>query len=391
MKTAASTGRLGAATRVEVSEILRDDAGRCAGVRCLRDGHVFSVKTKTVVLCGGGLQTPALLLRTPGGWPNLNVGRHLRLHPVCPVVATFDDERSRTAAAVCSAGALAAGGAPMTVVADALADGPRNDGYGCLVEVPHVRTRRPETCRLQKSAGPRRRRAVETKTRRRPRRDYSPRRKEFSPLNSVVASRKRLVAAAQVGLGLATAALPWAGGLDAKRANAEADRVVSFIALQRDIGEGSVSTASDGRPAVAYALDSRDAASLCRGVGAAGAALAAAGASTVKTLHLVDPPTWRRGGDVSEWKAAVAKRGYASDNRSTLLSAHQMGSCRIGKDASASAFDANGESWELPGLFVADASAFPTASGVNPMVSRPARKSSRTSYDHDSRVHAAQT
>ena len=183
-----------------------------------------------------------------------------------------------------------------------------------------------------------------------------------------------MVAAAQVGLGLATAALPWAGGLDAKRANAEADRVVSFIALQRDIGEGSVSTASDGRPAVAYALDSRDAASLCRGVGAAGAALAAAGASTVKTLHLVDPPTWRRGGDVSEWIAAVAKRGYASDNRSTLLSAHQMGSCRIGKDASASAFDATGESWELPGLFVADASAFPTASGVNPMVSRPARK-----------------
>ena len=200
-----------------------------------------------------------------------------------------------------------------------------------------------------------------------------------------------MVAAAQVGLGLATAALPWAGGLDAKRANAEADRVVSFIALQRDIGEGSVSTASDGRPAVAYALDSRDAASLCRGVGAAGAALAAAGASTVKTLHLVDPPTWRRGGDVSEWIAAVAKRGYASDNRSTLLSAHQMGSCRVGKDASSSAFDATGESWELPGLFVADASAFPTASGVNPMVSRPARKSSRTSYDHDSRVHAAQT
>eukprot|EP00455_Lapot_gusevi_P003422 TRINITY_DN11399_c0_g6_i3.p1 TRINITY_DN11399_c0_g6~~TRINITY_DN11399_c0_g6_i3.p1 ORF type:complete len:124 (-),score=45.10 TRINITY_DN11399_c0_g6_i3:140-481(-) len=52
----------------------------------------------------------------------------------------------------------------------------------------------------------------------------------------------------------------------------------------------------------------------------------------------------------------------------SLFSAHQMGSCRMGGDASYSVFDPHGESWEVKNLYVADASAFPTASGANPMM-----------------------
>ena len=45
-----------------------------------------------------------------------------------------------------------------------------------------------------------------------------------------------------------------------------------------------------------------------------------------------------------------------------------MGSCRMGADAKSSAVNHMGETWEVEGLYVADSSVFPTALGVNPMV-----------------------
>ena len=55
-------------------------------------------------------------------------------------------------------------------------------------------------------------------------------------------------------------------------------------------------------------------------------------------------------------------------NWSTLFSAHQMGTCRIGRDSRSAVCDARGEVFGVRGLFVADASAFPASSGVNPMI-----------------------
>jgi choline dehydrogenase-like flavoprotein len=46
-----------------------------------------------------------------------------------------------------------------------------------------------------------------------------------------------------------------------------------------------------------------------------------------------------------------------------------MGSCRIGTDPATSAVDPDHETHQVRNLFVADASVFPTASGVNPMLS----------------------
>ncbi|HEV2873286.1 MAG TPA: GMC oxidoreductase, partial [Actinomycetota bacterium] len=45
------------------------------------------------------------------------------------------------------------------------------------------------------------------------------------------------------------------------------------------------------------------------------------------------------------------------------------GSCRMGTDPASSAVGPDHQTHELPGLYVADASLFPTASGVNPMLS----------------------
>ncbi|WP_086738220.1 GMC oxidoreductase [Erythrobacter colymbi] len=45
---------------------------------------------------------------------------------------------------------------------------------------------------------------------------------------------------------------------------------------------------------------------------------------------------------------------------------HPMGTCRMGSSPDHSVVDKNGEVWDQPGLFVADASAFPSSLGINP-------------------------
>lgn len=50
-----------------------------------------------------------------------------------------------------------------------------------------------------------------------------------------------------------------------------------------------------------------------------------------------------------------------------LFSAHQMGSCRMGADPAESVANQWGELHDTPGVWIGDASAFPTASGTNPM------------------------
>jgi choline dehydrogenase-like flavoprotein len=51
-----------------------------------------------------------------------------------------------------------------------------------------------------------------------------------------------------------------------------------------------------------------------------------------------------------------------------MFSAHQMSTARMGARASSSVADPDGRVWGVDGLVVADASAFPNASGVNPML-----------------------
>jgi len=46
-----------------------------------------------------------------------------------------------------------------------------------------------------------------------------------------------------------------------------------------------------------------------------------------------------------------------------------MGTARMGDSARFSATNPEGETWEVKNLYVMDGSSFPSASGVNPMIS----------------------
>jgi choline dehydrogenase-like flavoprotein len=86
----------------------------------------------------------------------------------------------------------------------------------------------------------------------------------------------------------------------------------------------------------------------------------AAGAREVRTLH-ASPMVVRTERDLD----AIAARSVGP-NDVALFSAHVNGTCRLGRDRSASGTDPHGERHGAPGVFVADGSLLPTALGVNP-------------------------
>ena len=169
--------------------------------------------------------------------------------------------------------------------------------------------------------------------------------------------------------GTAAVALPWQSAAD-HRALMERSANLSLVAvLCRDTSAGRVRLDRDGSPRVRWRLNAADEARMAAGVAAAGEVLAAAGAAEVFSLQR-RRISFRPGapGAHAAWAEATRRAGFAA-GRATLASYHQMGSCRMGADPASSAVGPDHRSHEVDGLYVADASLFPTASGVNPMLS----------------------
>jgi choline dehydrogenase-like flavoprotein len=95
----------------------------------------------------------------------------------------------------------------------------------------------------------------------------------------------------------------------------------------------------------------------------------AAGAPEIRTLH-AEEVSWRRdsGEPFEDFVARIEQAPYGPADIA-MFTAHQMGSCRMGSDPTESVADGRGELHDTPGVWIGDASAFPTAPGVNPMVS----------------------
>jgi long-chain-alcohol oxidase len=169
--------------------------------------------------------------------------------------------------------------------------------------------------------------------------------------------------------GTAAVALPWQSAAD-HRALMERSANLSLVGvLCRDTSAGRVRLDRDGSPRVRWRLNAPDEARMAAGLAAAGEVLAAAGAAEVFSVQR-RRIAFRPGasGAHAAWSEATRRAGFTA-GRATLASYHQMGSCRMGADPASSAVGPDHRSHEVDGLYVADASLFPTASGVNPMLS----------------------
>jgi choline dehydrogenase-like flavoprotein len=143
--------------------------------------------------------------------------------------------------------------------------------------------------------------------------------------------------------------------------------VIGVILRDRDGGE--VKVARDGQPVVKYSLSPYDAGHLRTGIDGAAQILEAADARKIFSSHSrwVSYEPGRRG-DREQFMRDADACGWSA-GRCALNSFHIMGSARMGGSPTDSACDADGQTWDVRDLYVCDGSAFPTASGVNPMVS----------------------
>jgi choline dehydrogenase-like flavoprotein len=267
------------------------------GVAAQVGRFALTVRAKTVVVAGGAVHSPALLLRSGVRLPAL--GRHLALHPATAVLADMDEEvRPWT-------------GTVQAHYSDQFAD--LDQGYGFKFET--------------------------------------------APLHP----------------SLQALAAPWESAAGHRDRMARLARTALVGILLRDRGGGRVSVDRDGTPVIDYRLSRYDRAHLRQALDGAAQVLEAAGAREIWAPLARDigyRPGERRGMGAQprgDWLRSVDRAGWGP-NQLLLVSFHQMASCRMGASARSSVVDAENRVWGIRGLYVADASTFPSASGVNPML-----------------------
>jgi long-chain-alcohol oxidase len=161
---------------------------------------------------------------------------------------------------------------------------------------------------------------------------------------------------------------PWRSAEQYRELSGELRNASLVGVLLRDHGVGEVRVGRDGEPVTRYRLTPEDVAHVRTGVDGAAQILEAAGARRIVSAHSRNVTYEPGRGSRGQFVAAADACGYGA-GQCVFYSFHLMGSARMGDSAGASACGPEGEAWEARNLVVADGSTFPTASGVNPMIS----------------------
>lgn len=271
--------------------------------------EIWMVKSKVTVVAGGAICTPSLLKNS--GLKNRNIGRNLHLHPVVFAWGYFPDtppSSSSSPETWPEAQKKGYQGGIMTAMSKVVANF-EESGYGAIIQTPSLHP------------------------------------------------------------GIFSAVMPWTSGADIKTRMRRFSRTAVLFALARD---RTTSGKVDSPSSITYKIEETEKETLRNGLDRLLRILEAAGAEEIGTCNREGKTLKvnRAAGGREEFEAFVAAESSRDlGDLSTLIgSAHQMGSCRMGVDPRSSAVDPTGESWEAEGLFVADSSVFPTALGVNPML-----------------------
>jgi choline dehydrogenase-like flavoprotein len=165
------------------------------------------------------------------------------------------------------------------------------------------------------------------------------------------------------------AVLPWRGAGHYHALLEKLPRTVGIGALVRDRDGGRVTVDKQGQPVAHYSLSEFDRKNLREGFVGAARVLEAAGAELIFSPHAkwcaYEPG---RRGSLASFVREMDSAGWSAAQVS-LFSFHIMGSARMGRTPRTSATNPDGETWEVRNLYVMDGAAFPSASGVNPMIS----------------------
>jgi hypothetical protein len=166
----------------------------------------------------------------------------------------------------------------------------------------------------------------------------------------------------------------------------------NFISIIRDRDTGRVfPDPHDGRPRVDYKTSTFDRANSLAGIVGIAKLCYVQGATEIWS-DVPGVPPFKRSGPVppevspevvvddesifdqgindaefAAWIKLLEKTGHNSP-RAKWSCAHQMGTCRMSAKPHHGVVDPKGKVWGTEDLFVADASVFPTATGVNPMI-----------------------
>ena len=178
----------------------------------------------------------------------------------------------------------------------------------------------------------------------------------------------------------------WTSGLDFKLLCTRLPYTCAYVSLVRDRDSGRVyPDPHDGKCRFEYTPSAFDRSSALPGTLACAKILYVQGATTITISHSgLRPFTRQPNPSPSEaddpgindpsfqaWLSEIRTKGF-HPSETRWGSAHQMGTCRMGANARTSVVDPKGQVWGVHGLYVADASVFPSASGVNPMVTNMA-------------------
>jgi choline dehydrogenase-like flavoprotein len=177
-----------------------------------------------------------------------------------------------------------------------------------------------------------------------------------------------LVETSHASPGISAPAVGWQSGEQHKTDMARSSSASALVFLIRDRGHGRVTIDAAGNPVHEYALtDPVDQRTFRRGLQELVRLHGAAGAEEILSVHR-KPLRWRRdaGDDVEAFARQVAD-GPIDPFEQAIFALHQMGSARMGNDRTTSVADPWGELHDTTGVWIGDASAFPTASGTNPM------------------------
>lgn len=290
-----------------------------AGVEArLADGRRLVVHAPQVVVAAGALRTPIVL--EASGIGHSAVGRNLRLHPVGAVIGVFRDRVEMWSGTTQAARSL-----------EFLEPGPESGSGFTIESVPgHP--------------------------------------------------------------GLIALACPWDSADSFAELMARARHLGPFIAITRDSDGGRVRLTKAGRARIDYRPGPAGIATLRHGLVALAKLGRAAGASEL--IALGTPPLrfgaggFAPGGEGRAFEAYLdsIRRFDFGPNRGLVFSAHQMGTARMGTAPADHVCDERGRVRSdergsiVRGLYVADASLFPTAIGVNPMITTMllARRVART-------------